>query len=142
MQKFPAPTFTVTAALDGSRLRDGERAGLVVLGADYAHLGLVRAAGRLRVVRASCREQDAATGEVFAEGPSLAGTRVCVRVLVTEGARCEFGASIDGGPFATVGAPFQARADRWVGARVGLFALAPAGRGETGSVDVEAFRVE
>jgi beta-xylosidase len=142
MQKFPGPEFTVTTTVDGAGLRDGERAGLVVLGADYAYIGVTREAGRLRVVRATCLETDAAAGERVVAGPALTGSRVHLRVAVGEAARCEFAVSPDGARFSTLGEAFTTRQDRWVGVRVGVFALASGGRGEAGTVDVDAFLVE
>jgi len=66
---------------------------------------------------------------------------VHLRVRVTDGARCEFSVSTGGVLFSTIGNPFQTRAHRWVGVRVGLFASAPADAPSHGSVDVQEFRI-
>jgi len=50
LQKFPAPEFTVTTSLDFSPAAEGETAGLVVYGYDYAVLGLRRTATGIRLV--------------------------------------------------------------------------------------------
>jgi hypothetical protein len=94
------------------------------------------------VVRATCLETDAAAGERVVAGPALTGSRVHLRVTVGEAARCEFAVSPDGARFSTLGEAFTTRQDRWVGVRVGVFALASGGRGEAGTVDVDAFLVE
>jgi beta-xylosidase len=142
MQKLPAPEFTATALVDASRLREDERTGLVVMGLDYAYVGVVRKGAGVRTVRETCLEADAETGEQIEIGPRVTGSRVHLRVRVVEGARCEFSVSFDGTRFETVGGSFETRAHRWVGVRVGLFALAPAGRTATGSVEVNSFRIE
>ena len=142
LQKFPAPEFTATAHVDPSRLRDGERAALVVLGLDYAYLGVVRETGQVRVVRVTAREAEVGAGEQVEQGALLSGPSVFLRVRVSGDARCEFSVSVDGRQFTALGGAFQTRAHRWVGVRVGLFALAPAGRTTIGSVDVRWFRVE
>ena len=56
LQKFPAPVFTVTTRIDVSELRDGERAGLIVFGGDYAWVGIERAAGTTRMVMRARRD--------------------------------------------------------------------------------------
>ena len=141
LQKFPAPEFTATATVDASHLRDGERTGLVVMGADYAYVGVVRDGARVRVARATCLEADAGAGEQVESGPDGAGALVHLRVRVTDGARCEFSVSTGGVLFSTIGNPFQTRAHRWVGVRVGLFASAPPDAPSHGSVDVQEFRI-
>ena len=47
---------------------------------------------------------------------------VYLRVAVDEKALCRFSYSLDGAQFTPVGVPFQAAVDRWIGAKVGLFA--------------------
>ena len=42
LQKLPAPSFVATTRLDASGLRAGERAGLIVMGADYSALVVER----------------------------------------------------------------------------------------------------
>jgi beta-xylosidase len=141
MQKFPAPEFTATAFVDASRLREGERAGLVVMGADYAYAGLLREGGRLRALRATALEAESGVGERLEPGPYLGDRDLRLRVRVTEGAWCHFEASVGGARFSRLGSPFQTREHRWVGVRIGLFASAPAGQRAAGSVDVREFRV-
>jgi hypothetical protein len=67
---------------------------------------------------------------------------IFLRVKVTPGPYCEFSYSADGKKFATSGDPFLAQPGGWVGARVGLFCLAPADAKTTGYVDVDWFRFE
>jgi hypothetical protein len=61
----------------------------------------------------------------------LSGTSVTLRLRVSAGGICLF----DAGP------SFTARPGRWVGAKVGLFAIAPSGSAETGSVIARSFVV-
>ena len=130
LQKFPAPAFTVTADVDVTELRDGERAGLVVFGTDYAWVGVERRGGMSRLVM-SVRQDAPGTGteSVMADEP-FAGTAATLRLTVTPGGNCRF----------NVGPTFIARPGRWVGAKVGLFATAPAST-RTGSVTVRSFIV-
>lgn len=123
MQKFPAPVFSATTRLV---LGNGEQtAGLAVLGMDYAYIALRRTPAGVQVVQA--RATDAAKGsrEVESSAIAIGNAPVWLRVQVAEGARCRFSYSTDGAGWVTVGDAFQARAGRWVGAKVGLFALRP-----------------
>ena len=122
LQKFPAPAFTVTTRIDVSELRDGERAGLIVFGGDYAWVGIERAAGTTRMVMRARR--DAANGgseALLAEEP-FTGESATLVLTVAAGAQCRF----------NIGPTFAARPGRWVGAKVGLFAAAPLRSAQTG----------
>jgi len=46
-----------------------------------------------------------------------------------------------GSKFTTIGVPFVARQGRWIGAKVGIFALGGAQTRETGYADFDWFRV-
>ena len=60
-----------------------------------------------------------------------------------DGGVTELSYSQDGVAFAAIGEPFRAQPGRWVGAKVGLFALRGAeSTHEVGYADVEWFRVE
>jgi hypothetical protein len=89
------------------------------------------------------RVEDAQAGspeqEVFAA--PLTDPRVAVEVNVRAEAAFEFAFSPAPGASRRAGPAFKARPGRWVGAKVGLFAAAPAGRTATGSVTASAFVV-
>lgn len=146
LQKWPAPEFVVTAALRFAPRADGERAGLVVFGQDYAWVGLVRAEGRLRlVVRMLKNARDA---REIAPEREVAGEMaplpvVYLRVTVSAGGRCRFSASRDGRAFTPIGEEFAGRPGVWVGAKVGLFAVGRPGSdaARPGHADWEWFRV-
>jgi len=65
--------------------------------------------------------------EIIAEQP-LASNTAYLRVQVrAPGAQCAFSYSEDGQNFKSIGKPFMAQPDKWVGAKVGVFALAQPG---------------
>ncbi len=151
LQKLPAEAFTVTATLDGAGLAEGERAGLVVFGFAYSWLGLARVDGALQIVRTVDKSAVAGSAETASPLATLPeGVTVAeVRVSVAAGGSCRFDYRLDGtfvpapAPGAAAGSdpPFQATAGRWVGAKVGVFAAAPA-TGGVGHVDVDEERVD
>lgn len=147
LQKWPAERFVVTTALDFSPGQDGDRAGLVIFGQDYAWVGLLRVNGQTRLVaRVFKNARDAKDDEgerEVAEGPmpGKAGSRVSLRVTVSPGGVCRFSASVDNAPFRPIGEEFVGRPGVWVGAKVGVFAVGRAAAGQQGHADWDFFRV-
>ncbi|MCP2006723.1 glycoside hydrolase 43 family protein [Duganella violaceipulchra] len=140
-QKFPAPAFTVDTKLEphGARLR---RAGLVVLGVQYAWLGLRQSGGVTQLALARCERPALACEEQVEALPVAVKGPVYLRARVDEGALVQFSYSLDGVAYTPAGAPFQAVAGRWVGAQVGLMSLAAEGTPDRQSyIDVDYFRV-
>ena len=142
LQKFPAPEFTVTTELEFAPAAEGEIAGLVVFGYDYALLGLRRTAEGRRLVllvNQGANRPGAAEHEVAAvdakDGP------LYLRVTVGQDANCQFAYSYDNQTFTPIGRPFRATGEQWTGAKVGLLASAPAAAVKTGHADFDWFRV-
>ena len=96
------------------RTYEGERTGLVVMGQEYSYLPVTRSADGI----------------------------VYLRVSVTDDANCVFSLSRDGKKFEAVGQGFKAKPGRCIGAKVGLFALAPEGATRRGHADYDWFRIE
>lgn len=65
-----------------------------------------------------------------------------LRVKVSAGGVCQFSYSSDGARFTPIGISFTAEPGRWIGAKVGLFALGTAPATEFGYADFDWFRVE
>jgi beta-xylosidase len=127
LQKFPAREFTVTTKLDLAAQADGDRAGLMIFGYDYAWLGWQRAAGANVLTLAVRREAVKGAPEELTRFDLPPGP-VWVRVSVRDGGLCRFSYSGDGRTFMPAGpADFQATVGRWVGAKVGVFAAGAAG---------------
>jgi len=142
LQKFPAPEFTVTAKLTFDARFDGEEAGLVVMGMDYGRIGLKRENGKLEVIQAVCKKADKA-GEEEISDPGIVDTpAIWLRVQVKKGAECTFSFSTDGLSFVSLGTSFKAMPGKWIGAKVGLFALRNGMINDAGSADIDWFRIQ
>jgi beta-xylosidase len=142
LQKFPAPAFTVTTELDFSHLAADETAGLAVFGYDYALLGVRRTATDTRLVLLINRgAHDSGSQEREVASINLPPGAVYLRVTVNQDALCQFAYSLDLQKFTPIGEPFAAKADRWIGAKVGLIATASADSTQPGFVDFDWFRV-
>lgn len=142
LQKFPAPEFTATAKLTFDARFDGEEVGLVVMGLDYGRIAIKRENGKLVLQSATCRNADKNTKEEFVAGPMVEANTIWFRVQVLKGAECAFSYSTDGQSFLSFGNTFKAREGKWIGAKVGFYALREGIINDAGSADIDWFRVE
>jgi beta-xylosidase len=143
LQKLTGPVFTATTSV---RLAPGgvpgTRAGLVVMGRDYAVLALETTARGARALVAVCRGADAFGQEAEEASMRLDSPKATLRVSVDADAVGRFSVSRDGRRFEPLGQPFTVRQGVWIGARAGVFAQARAGAATTGQADFDWFRVE
>jgi len=142
LQKFPAPKFTATAKVTFMAAADGDETGLIVMGSDYARLAVQKKGDALVVVQAVGKDAARGAPEKSIATVSAGSPTVYLRVAVAEGAKCSFSFSKDGSTFETIGEPFVAKSGRWIGAKVGLFAIRGAQSRESGYADYDWFHVE
>jgi beta-xylosidase len=142
MQKFPADEFTITTKLSFKPRLDGERAGLIIFGADYSYISVVKKTDGNYISFSNCRNADKAQAETVQDGEKTSSEDIYFRVKVTKGAMCEFSYSEDGKNFKTLGDKLVAKPGRWVGAKAGLFCTRTVKTNDSGFADVDWFRVE
>ena len=142
LQKFPAPEFTATTKLTFDARFDGEEVGLVVMGMDYGAVSLVRNNAKLEIKAITCKQADKAGKEEIAESKPVEAATVYLRVQVRKGAECSFSFSTDGLAFTSIGKAFKSREGRWIGAKVGFYALRNGSINDAGSADIDWFRIE
>lgn len=154
LQKFPAERFTATARIRFCSKGEGDSAGILVMGYDYARLGLTRRGEEAVVELIRCHDADRGTEEERTEvarlplercesgATPLYRTEIVLRVEVHPQGLCRFAYSTDGKHFTTVGGePFTAREGRWVGAKTGLFCVSNGSTADRGWIDVDWFRI-
>jgi beta-xylosidase len=141
-QKLPAPSFVVDTHIELRDALDGDRAGLILNGLQYAWLGLRRRAGATELVHTVCTAPPSSTARCSEETQvvlAAAPSSLTLRMNMQEGASARFAYSVDRLNFIPVGTPFAASKGRWVGAQLGLFSV---GTGASAShLDVDYFRV-
>jgi beta-xylosidase len=143
LQKFPAPDFTATTKIKLTANSDGKRAGLVIMGSDYASVYITKKNQRLFVVRAVCTNALQNGKEQVVEEQPVQTDAVFLRVKVSSpDGRCQFSYSIDGNRFEPVGNEFKAKPGKWIGAKVGLFAVSRMDAEAGGYADFDWFRIE
>jgi hypothetical protein len=139
-QRLPGDPCTVEVELRLDGEEPGARAGLAVLGDAYRWIGLQRGAdGTVHVVHRFA--ETVADRERDADHPRPApGGRARLRVEIGAGARCRFSCDTGDG-FRPSGQVFAATPWRWVGALLGLVAVAPTGQGHAGTATFTRFRI-
>jgi len=142
LQKFPAPEFTATARLTFDARFDGEELGLIVMGLDYGRIAIKRENGKFAIQSAVCKQADKGTKEELVAGSVVESNTIWFRVQVQKGAECQFSYSTDGQSFIALGNTFKAREGKWIGAKVGFYALREGIINDAGSADIDWFKIE
>jgi beta-xylosidase len=143
LQKIPGPEFTATAKVTCHLYPVAEKAGLVIMGTDYSYLAVTASHGKIVLSQTVClnaRDGGRETGK--SDSVSADSTMVYLRVKVAQGAMCTFSLSDDGKEFTDIGAPFKAKAGKWIGAKIGLFCTRAGSTSDPGYADFDWFRVE
>jgi beta-xylosidase len=153
LQKFPAPDFCATAKLTFSPYVKGERAGLVIMGMNYATLSIENGKNGLTLNQIFCNKADKGSPEVINASLSIKQSTVFLRVEVRQSkainrdeinqpkATCTFSYSLDGKTFTGLGTSFEALEGKWIGAKVGLYCSRPKLLNDSGYADVDWFRI-
>lgn len=143
LQKLPATSFVVDSSFDIRHLADGDSAGLLMYGMDYAWLGVMRQQNGASLVMVTCHQADAGSLEKPEASQILKQHIVYLRMEVGDGGLTQFSYSLNRKDYSKLGPAFTARMGRWVGASMGLFSTAK-NRGEkaSGYVDIDYFKVK
>jgi hypothetical protein len=112
------------------------------MGSDYSYLSVRQKQQGLFVSQTVAKAADTGAPGVRSEETALKSNMFYLRVKVSQNAVCNFSYSVDGITFVPVGVPFTAQKGRWIGAKVGLFAVRTGKTRETGYADVDWFRIE
>jgi beta-xylosidase len=132
LQKFPARAFTAETCLDFAPTHAGQEAGLVVLGNSLAALALrATGPGTQIVLRVDGEER------VLGEAPRA---EVKLQLVVHDGGRCDFRILNGHDEARTLFEGFQARKGKWIGAKLGIYCIAPKDRATGGHADFDYFR--
>jgi len=142
LQKFPADQFTATVKVAFNPLADQDQTGLIVMGADYAYVAVRKRGDQLSVAQVVCKRAEQGLAEQEFGVAAVSGANFYLRVAVSPGAECRFSYSTDGAGFTPIGQPFAAKPGRWIGAKVGIFALGTGSAREFGYADFDWFHVE
>jgi beta-xylosidase len=142
LQKFPAEEFMATTKIEFSPRLDDERAGLIIMGMDYAYISTVKRTDGLYLTKNICIQADKGSAEKEEVITRLKSFGIYLRVKVMKNAVCSFSYSEDGINFISIKGDFTAKPGRWIGAKMGLFCTRKIKINDSGYADVDWFRVE
>ncbi|GHN02326.1 glycoside hydrolase [Cytophagales bacterium WSM2-2] len=143
MQKFPSEEFTVITKMvfhPNTKL-EGEKAGLLVMGQSYAHLSLKSTKTGTQLVYAVAKGADAGNAEEEIIISPAKKQEIVLRITVAKGGMCTFSYSWDGEKYESINDTFQAKAGKWIGAKIGLYCTRSSQTNDSGYVDIDWFRV-
>lgn len=146
LQKFPAAQFRAAAKLEFKPSSSGDITGLMIFGMRYMYLAIRQATETEIVLTLVQGKEEAGAGgrveEKVWETEAALSSEIYLQVTVTGDAECQFGYSLNGQDYYEAGPSFAASAGRWVGAKMGIFAIGAAGKQPSGYSDFDWFRVE
>ena len=142
LQKIPAPEFQVITKMQFHLSKEGEQAGLILFGTDYFHISAEKRSNGLYISFNSCINAINGNKEQSLELLKAEQETIYFKMVMTEGAKCRFGYSIDGSNYKMVEGFFQAKPGKWVGASIGLFCNSVKKTNDAGYVDIDWFRFE
>ncbi|QEK53060.1 glycosyl hydrolase 43 family protein [Pedobacter aquae] len=143
-QKFPADNFQVTTKITftpNDKL-ENEKIGLIILGQDYSTLFLKSKKDGIYLGYGLCNGAVKDKEEVESIINKIDTKTVYFRVQVSNGGICKWFYSTDNKKFLPVAEPFTALPGKWVGAKVGLYAVRNTQINDSGYADVDWFKVE
>ena len=145
LQKFPAPDFTATTKVEWNIEWDSwqkKKAGLIIMGNDYAYLSITKNEKGFMVSQVMCKDALEGNAEVMIEQQPIKDPVVYLRATIASpGAQCSFSYSEDGINYKTIGKSFLAKPDKWIGAKLGLFCTGALGTRNGGYADIDWFRI-
>ncbi|BES61737.1 glycoside hydrolase 43 family protein [Dysgonomonas capnocytophagoides] len=156
MQKLPAPEFTATMKATVVLLNEGDKAGLIIMGWDYAYIALIKTKEGYQLQQISCVDAEQKTSEIEEKRIALKNVSIkeiynyqtqqehllfYFRIKVMDSGLCTFAYSPDGKKYESLGQSFQARQGKWIGAKVGMFILNRAPDSPRSWIDIDWFRI-
>ncbi|GAA3745861.1 glycoside hydrolase 43 family protein [Flavobacterium ginsengisoli] len=140
LQKFPAEEFTATTKLTFNPRLNRESTGLIVMGLDYSFLSFKNNEGKLYLSQKT-GTFDKTVSEKETTPTQIDNNTIYLRVKIGKGGMCSFFYSLDDKNYQKIGNEFKAKEGKWIGAKVGLFALGEEVKNDSGNVEVDWFRI-
>ena len=140
-QKFPADEFSVSMKVSFKPKFENERFGLVVFGADYAVLSLIKKGDQLLVTHSENIGADKNNEETIILSLPHTGNQFVLKIKVAKGGICDFSYESENGK-GNLPKTFTAKPGRWVGAKIGMFCTRTNITNDAGFADIDWIRFE
>ena len=153
LQKTPSDAFTVTTKVRMTSKDQNQTGGVIMMGLDYSALVVKRVGDEFQLLRLTCIAADKGK----AQKEEIIGTLkpsykdkidyqpaihldIFLRMVVSD-SKCRFYYSLNGKLFKEAGEVFVMKEGKWIGAKIGLLAVEPAGQTNRGWIEADWFRV-
>ncbi len=142
LQKFPAEEFTASTKFTFNARTDNEEAGFMVMGEDYQYISLKRINNKMYVRAVQCKNARLGGKETELFSEEFDGSDVYFKIKVEKGAICSFAYSTNGKKYKEITEKLESKPGRWIGAKIGYFALCEGITNDSGTVDIDWFKIE
>ncbi len=115
---------------------------VVIMGRDYASLALSPESTGYFLKMAECLNADLGHSEKIIQSHFLETGHIFLRMIYSKDGKCQFFYSTDDKNYKLIGKVFHVREGKWIGAKVGLFAVSAKETGIKGYADFDWFRIE
>ncbi len=139
LKKFDGETFSDTLQLTITAKGDGDESGFIIMGRDYYRLSVHFENGNFTLKQITCRDAEKGKGETSKDicplkTRSYGGgakqnfeTKLSVCIKCEKDAVCKISYSTDNKHFIPLPDSFPAREGKWIGAKYGIYSIAPEG---------------
>ncbi len=146
LQKFPADNFSAVTKVKWNIEWDvwqGKKAGMIIMGNDYSYLSINKNEKGFFVNQVICKDALNGGKEKIIASQPITSSIAYLKVQVSSPlATCLFSYSEDGINYKSIGQPFEAQQDKWIGAKIGLFSLSSPDVRIGGYADFDYFRID
>ena len=153
LQKTPADVFTATTKIRLAAKAEKQYGGIVVMGRGYSSLVVERVGDIFQLQQRTCPKADTGGKETVTVLETFKPTAkdkldyhpalymdIYLRITVDDG-KATFAYSLNGKTYKAAGEQFTMREGKWVGAKVGLYAIDNNEKSDVGLLDADWFRI-
>ena len=153
LQKTPADVFTATTKIRLAAKAEKQYGGIVVMGRGYSSLVVERVGDIFQLQQRTCPKADTGGKETVTVLETFKPTAkdkldyhpalymdIYLRLTV-DGGKATFAYSLNGKTYKAAGEQFTMREGKWVGAKVGLYAIDNNEKSDVGLLDADWFRI-
>lgn len=153
LQKTPADEFMATTKVRLAAKAENQYGGVIVMGRGYSSLVVERVGDMFQLQQRTCTKADTGGKETVTVLETFKPTAkdkldyhpaiymdIYLRIIVDDG-KATFAYSLNGKSYKDAGEQFTMREGKWVGAKVGLFAIDNNEKSDAGLLDADWFRV-
>ncbi len=140
LQKFPSSNFTSTTKIDLFLKEEGDKAGLIIMGMDYAYLGVEKKSDGNYLVYRQCINAGKGNEEITLFSEKWTDSVAYMQTSTDSLGTCYFSFSNNNQNFQTLPHSFKAKPGKWIGAKVGLFCIGKNLTNDAGYINADWFR--